>query len=312
MPKVLISDAMDSIAEKILMSNKIDVDIKTDFNADELKDKISAYDGLIIRSATKVTKEIIENAKNLKIIGRAGAGVDNIDLVSAKEKKIIVMNTPGGNTNATAEHTLALLMSLSRKISKADVSTHKGEWAKKKLKGNEIKGKTIGIIGFGNVGRRFAEICQVLGLKILIVSKSFTSVKNQYPEYSHCDLSEVLQQADIISFHCKPNIDGSSVIASKELNLMKKTALIINTARGNLVSEVDLCDAIKANKIGGAAIDVFETEPATNNVLFGLENVLLTPHIAASTNEAQIIVAEMVANQFVEYFLNNKVINEVT
>jgi D-3-phosphoglycerate dehydrogenase len=312
MPKVLISDAMDSIAEKILISNKIDVDIKTDFNADELKDKISAYDGLIIRSATKVTKEIIENAKNLKIIGRAGAGVDNIDLVSAKEKKIIVMNTPGGNTNATAEHTLALLMSLSRKISKADVSTHKGEWAKKKLKGNEIKGKTIGIIGFGNVGRRFAEICKVLGLKVLVVSKSFTALKDQYPEYSSCDLNEVLQQADIISFHCKPNTDGSSVIASKELDLMKKTAFIINTARGNLVSEVDLCDAIKANKIGGAAIDVFETEPATNNPLFGVENVLLTPHIAASTSEAQIIVAEMVANQFVEYFLNNKVINEVT
>ena len=312
MPKVLISDAMDSIAEKILMSNKIDVDIKTDFNVDDLKDKITAYDGLIIRSATKVTKEIIENAKNLKIIGRAGAGVDNIDLVSAKEKKIIVMNTPGGNTNATAEHTLALLMSLSRKISKADVSTHKGEWAKKKLKGNEIKGKTIGIIGFGNVGRRFAEICKVLGLKVLVVSKSFTALKDQYPEYSSCDLNEVLQQADIISFHCKPNTDGSSVIASKELDLMKKTAFIINTARGNLVSEVDLCDAIKANKIGGAAIDVFETEPATNNALFGVENVLLTPHIAASTSEAQIIVAEMVANQFVEYFLNNKVINEVT
>jgi D-3-phosphoglycerate dehydrogenase / 2-oxoglutarate reductase len=312
MPKVLISDAMDSIAEKILMSNKIDVDIKTDFNSDELKDKISAYDGLIIRSATKVTKGIIESAKNLKIIGRAGAGVDNVDLVSAKEKKIIVMNTPGGNTNATAEHTLALLMSLSRKISKADLSTHKGEWAKKRLKGNEIKGKTIGIIGFGNVGRRFAEICKVLGLKVLIVSKSFIAVKDQYPEYSSCDLNEALQQADIISFHCKPNIDGSSVIASKELNLMKKTAFIINTARGNLVSEVDLCNAIKANKISGAAIDVFETEPAINNSLFGLENVLLTPHIAASTSEAQIIVAEMVANQFVEYFLNNIVINEVT
>ena len=312
MPKILISDAMDNIAEKILTSNNIDVDVKTDFTVEELLVKIEQYDGLIVRSATKVTKEIIESAKNLKIIGRAGAGVDNIDLVSAKEKKIIVMNTPGGNTNATAEHTLALLMSLSRKISKADVSTHKGEWAKKKLKGNEIKGKTIGIIGFGNVGRRFAEICHVLGLKVLVVSKLFTAVKEQYPEYSSCDLSEVLQKADIISLHCKPNIDGSSVIASKELNLMKKTSFIINTARGNLVSEVDLCDAIKSNKIGGAAIDVFEIEPATNNALFGLENVLLTPHIAASTSEAQIIVAEMVANQFVEYFLNNKVINEVT
>ena len=312
MPKVLISDSMDSIAEKILSSNNIDVDVKTDFTVEELIAKIPLYDGLIVRSATKVTKKIIDNAKNLKIIGRAGAGVDNIDLISAKEKKILVMNTPGGNTNATAEHTLALLLSLSRKISKADTSTHKGEWAKKILKGNEIKGKTIGIIGFGNVGKRFAEMCKALGLKVLIVSKSFNNVKDLYPEYESCNLNVALEQADIISFHCKPNFDGSSVISSKELNLMKNNALIINTARGNLVSEVDLCEAIKENKIGGAAIDVFETEPAINNTLFGLENILLTPHIAASTSEAQVIVAEMVANQFVEYFLNNKVINEVT
>ena len=312
MPKVLISDSMDSIAEKILSSNNIDVHVKTDFTVEELIAKIPLYDGLIVRSATKVTKKIIDNAKNLKIIGRAGAGVDNIDLISAKEKKILVMNTPGGNTNATAEHTLALLLSLSRKISKADTSTHKGEWAKKNFKGIEIKGKTIGIIGFGNVGRRFAEMCKALGLKVLIVSKSFNNVKDVYPDYDSCDLNTALEQADIISFHCKPNFDGSSVISSKELNLMKNTALIINTARGNLVSEVDLCEAIKENKIGGAAIDVFETEPATNNALFGLENILLTPHIAASTSEAQVIVAEMVANQFVEYFLNNKIINEVT
>ena len=303
---------MDSIAEKILSLNNIEVDVKTDFTVEELIAKIPLYEGLIVRSATKVTKKIIDNATNLKIIGRAGAGVDNIDLISAKEKKILVMNTPGGNTNATAEHTLALLLSLSRKISQADSSTHKGEWAKKNLKGNEIKGKTIGIIGFGNVGRRFAEMCTALGLKVLVVSKSFNDVKDEYPNYDSCDLNDALKQADIISFHCKPNFDGSSVINSKELNLMKDTALIINTARGNLVSEVDLCKAIKENKIGGAAIDVFATEPATNNTLFGLENILLTPHIAASTSEAQVIVAEMVANQFVEYFLNNKVINEVT
>ena len=165
MPKVLISDAMDVIAEKILLENNIEVEVKTDFTLDELIKKIPSYDGLIVRSATKVTKEIIDKAKNLKLIGRAGAGVDNIDLATAKEKNIIVMNTPGGNTNATAEHTLALLLSLSRKIPNANTTTHKGEWAKKKLKGNEIKGKTIGIIGFGNVGKRFAEMCSVLGLK---------------------------------------------------------------------------------------------------------------------------------------------------
>ena len=311
MPKVLISDAMDDIAEKILLSNNIEVDVITNFTPDELNQNINSYDGLIVRSATKVNKEVIENAKNLKVVGRAGAGVDNIDINAAKQKNIIVMNTPGGNTNATAEHTLALLLSLSRKISKADITTHKGEWAKKSLKGNEIKGKTIGIIGFGNVGKRFAQMCNALGLKVLIYSKTFDAIRNEFPDYTSCDLNKILKEADIISFHCKPNPDGSSIISAKEINIMKKNVLIINTARGNLVSEIDLKDAIKNNTIGGVALDVFEEEPAKNNILFGLENVLLTPHIAASTAEAQIIVAEMIANQFVDFFLKNKISNSV-
>ena len=311
MPKVLISDAMDNIAEKILLSNNIEVDVITNLTPDELNQNINSYDGLIVRSATKVNKDVIENAKNLKVVGRAGAGVDNIDIKAAKQKNIIVMNTPGGNTNATAEHTLALLLSLSRKISKADITTHKGEWAKKSLKGNEIKGKTIGIIGFGNVGKRFAQMCNALGLKVLIYSKTFDSIRNEFPDYISCDLNKILKEADIISFHCKPNPDGSSIISAKEINIMKKNVLIINTARGNLVSETDLKDAIKNNTIGGVALDVFEEEPAKNNILFGLDNVLLTPHIAASTAEAQIIVAEMIANQFVDFFLKNKVSNSV-
>ncbi len=311
MPKVLISDVMDDIAEKILLSNNIEVDVITNFTPDELNQNINSYDGLIVRSATKVNKEVIENAKNLKVVGRAGAGVDNIDIKAAKQKNIIVMNTPGGNTNATAEHTLALLLSLSRKISKADITTHKGEWAKKSLKGNEIKGKTIGIIGFGNVGKRFAQMCNALGLKVLIYSKTFDAIRNEFPDYMSCDLNKLLKEADIISFHCKPNPDGSSIISAKEINIMKKNVLIINTARGNLVSEIDLKDAIKNNTIGGVALDVYKEEPAKNNILFGLDNVLLTPHIAASTAEAQIIVAEMIANQFVDFFLNNKVSNSV-
>ena len=311
MSRVLISDAMDDIAEKILLSNNIEVDVITNFTPDELNKNINNYDGLIVRSATKVTKEVIENAKNLKVIGRAGAGVDNIDINAAKEKNIIVMNTPGGNTNATAEHTLALLLSLSRKISKADLTTHKGEWAKKSLKGNEIKGKTIGIIGFGNVGKRFAQMCNALGLKILIFSKTFDKIKNEFPDYISCDLNKILKDADIISFHCKPNLDGSPIVSANEIAIMKNNVLIINTARGNLVSEIDLNDAIKNNTIGGVALDVFEEEPAKNNILFGLDNVLLTPHIAASTAEAQVIVAEMIANQFVDFFLKNKVNNSV-
>ena len=311
MPKVLISDAMDVIAEKILLENNIEVEVKTDFTLDELIKKIPSYDGLIVRSATKVTKEIIYKAKNLKLIGRAGAGVDNIDLATAKEKNIIVMNTPGGNTNATAEHTLALLLSLSRKIPIANATTHKGEWAKKKLKGNEIKGKTIGIIGFGNVGKRFAEMCSALGLKVIILSKLFEGIKNDYANYESVNLNQILETADIISFHCKPSSDGSPIISNKEINKMKKNAIIINTARGNLVSETDLSEAIKNETIKGAAIDVFADEPAKDNILFGLDNVILTPHIAASTSEAQIIVAEMVANQFVDYFLRDKINNAV-
>tara|TARA_Y100000590_G_scaffold317410_1_gene359085 strand:+ start:1990 stop:2928 length:939 start_codon:yes stop_codon:yes gene_type:complete len=312
MPKVLISDAMDNIAKKILLENNIEVEIKTDFTFEELINQIPSYDGLIVRSATKVTKEIIAKANNLKIIGRAGAGVDNIDVTAAKEKNIIVMNTPGGNTNATAEHTLALLLSLSRKIPIADKTTHKGDWAKKKLKGNEIRGKKIGIIGFGNVGKRFAEICNALGLQVIIFSKSFETIKEKYPHYVSVDLNTILKESDILSFHCKPNTDGSPIVTAKEINLMKTSALILNTARGNLVFENDLYEALKNNRIRGAALDVFNDEPATNNILFGLENIILTPHIAASTAESQIIVAEMIANQFVNYFLNGKVINAIT
>ena len=311
MPKVLISDSMSNVAQKIFEKNNISVDVKTGLSEEEIIKIIPEYDGMVVRSATKVTKKILDAASNLKVIGRAGAGVDNIDVPVAKEKNIIVMNTPGGNTNATAEHTLALLLSLSRKISKADLTTHKGEWAKKSLKGNEIKGKTIGIIGFGNVGKRFAQMCNSLGLKVLVFSKTFDTVKNQFPDYISCDLNKILKDADIVSFHCKPNLDGSPIISAKEIAIMKNNVLIINTARGNLVSEIDLNHAIKNNTIGGVALDVFEEEPAKNNILFGLENVLLTPHIAASTAEAQIIVAEMIANQFVDFFLKNKVNNSV-
>ena len=266
MPKVLISDAMDSIAENILKDNNIDVDVITNLNEEKLLELIPNYDGLIVRSATKVTNAVINKSSNLKVIGRAGAGVDNIDQVAAKNKKIIVMNTPGGNTNATAEHTMALLFALSRKIPNANKTTHEGLWEKKKLKGNEIKGKTVGIIGFGNVGKRFAEMCCNLGLRILINSKSFENLKNDFPDYTSVNLNHILQEADIISFHCKPNSDGSSLINENELNKMKSNAIIINTARGNLVSEKALFEALKNNKIKGAALDVFSEEPPTNGL----------------------------------------------
>ena len=302
---------MDSIAQNLLEKNKIQVDVKINLEPQQLKNIISDYDGLIVRSATKVTKDILESTTNLKIIGRAGAGVDNIDLDTAKEKNIIVMNTPGGNTNATAEHTLALLFSLIRNIPDANKGTHEGLWEKKKLKGNEIKGKTIGIIGFGNVGKRFAEMCFSLGLNILIHSKYFNSIRNEYDKYDSVELDFLIKNSDIISFHCKANSNNSPLITMQHLSQMKKTCLIINTARGNLVDETDLKKALEQNIIKGAALDVFKNEPATKNDLFNLKNVILTPHIAASTNESQVIVAEMIAQQFCDYFLKKEIINSV-
>ena len=312
MPKILISDAMDNIASEILLKNNLDVETKTDLSPEELKNIIANYDGLIVRSATKVTRNIIEAATNLKIIGRAGAGVDNIDVETAKNKNIIVMNTPGGNTNATAEHTIGLIFALLRKIPSANETTHKGLWEKKKMKGNELKGKKIGIVGFGNVGKRVAEISNALGMKVSIYSSYFNSVKDNFKNYFSSDLTNILSNSDIISFHCKPNKDGSSIITKDEFDMMKKNCILINTARGGLINETDLVQALKNSVIKGAALDVFKKEPLEQSELFNLENIILTPHIAASTDEAQIVVAEMVANQFCEYFNNNNIVNSIT
>ena len=312
MPKVLISDSLDNIASEILKKNNISVDTKTNLSPEELKKIIDNYDGLIIRSATKVRKDLIDSLSNLKIIGRAGAGVDNVDVEAAKNKNIIVMNTPGGNTNATAEHTIGLIFALQRKITFANETTHNGLWEKKKLKGNEIKGKKIGIVGFGNVGKRVAEISNVLGMHVSIFSSYFKTIKDSYPEYNSCSIDEIIKDSDIISFHCKPNKDGNPIMNKNHLSLMKKNCIIINTARGNLVDEDDLKNALEKKEIKGAALDVFKNEPLEESGFYNLDNIILTPHIAASTDEAQIVVAEMVANQFVEFFNNNKIINSVT
>ncbi len=311
MPKVLISDSLDNIASEILIKNNISVDTKTNLSPEELKKIIDNYDGLIIRSATKVRKDLIDSLSNLKIIGRAGAGVDNVDVKAAKNKNIIVMNTPGGNTNATAEHTIGLIFALLRKITVANETTHIGLWEKKKLKGNEIKGKKIGIVGFGNVGKRVAEISNVLGMHVSIYSSYFETIKESFSEYNSCSIDEIIKDSDIISFHCKPNKDGNPIMNKNHLSLMKKNCIIINTARGNLVDEDDLKNALEKKEIKGAALDVFKNEPLEDSGFYNLDNIILTPHIAASTDEAQIVVAEMVANQFVEFFNNNKIINSV-
>ena len=311
MPKVLISDSMSKVAQKIFEKNKISVDIKTGLPEEEIVKIISEYDGMVVRSATKVTKNIILAAKKLKVIGRAGAGVDNIDLTTAKENNMIVMNTPGGNANATAEHALALIMSLLRRVSFANETTHKGQWEKKNIKGTELSKKTLGIVGFGNVGVRLSNLVKGFDMNILVNSKSLESRIKEYPHVKNVSFDELIANSDIITFHCKASKDGKPLITKEHYKKMKPTTYIINAARGNIVDEKDLNDALNENLIAGAALDVYSKEPAKENILFKNSKAVLTPHIAASTTEASIVVAEMIANQISNFLLKGTKINTV-
>jgi D-3-phosphoglycerate dehydrogenase len=311
MPKVLISDSMSNVAQKIFEKNKISVDVKTGLSEEEIIKIIPEYDGMVVRSATKVTKNIILAAKKLKVIGRAGAGVDNIDVPIAKENNMIVMNTPGGNANATAEHAFALIMSALRKTPFANETTHKGQWEKKNIKGTELSKKTLGIVGFGNVGVRLSNLVKGFDMNILVNSKSLESRKKDYPHVKNVSFEDLINNSDIISFHCKAAKDGKPLITKEHYKKMKPTAYIINAARGNIVDEKDLNEALNANLIAGAALDVYSKEPAKENVLFNNPKAILTPHIAASTTEASIVVAEMVANQISDFLLNGVKINTV-
>ncbi len=304
MPKILISDSMSNVAQKIFEKNNISVDVKTGLSEEEIVKIIPEYDGMVVRSATKVTKNIILAAKNLKVIGRAGAGVDNIDVVAAKEKNMIVMNTPGGNANATAEHAFALIMSVLRKTPYANETTHKGQWEKKNIKGAELSKKTLGIVGFGNVGVRLSQLVKGFDVKILVNSKSLASRKKDFPNVNDVSFDDLISNSDIISFHCKAAADGKPLLTKEHYKKMKPTTYIINAARGNIVDEKDLNDALNENLIAGAALDVFSKEPAKENILFNNPKAILTPHIAASTAEASIVVAEMVANQMTDFLLN--------
>jgi len=311
MPKVLISDSMSNIAQKVFEKNNIQFDVKIGLPEEEIIKIIPEYDGMVVRSATKVTKNIISAAKKLKVIGRAGAGVDNIDVPTAKKNNMIVMNTPGGNSNATAEHAFALIMSVLRKIPFANETTHKAQWEKKNIKGTELSNKTLGIVGFGNVGVRLSNLVKGFNMEILVSSKSLESRKKDYPHVKNVSFDELISKSDIISFHCKAAADGKPMITKEHYKKIKPTAYIINAARGNIVDEKDLNEALNENLIAGAAVDVFSKEPTKENVLFNNPKVILTPHIAASTTEASIVVAEMVANQISDFLLKGIKINTV-
>jgi len=309
--KILISDKMSSKVEDVLKSKSIDYDIKTDLSPEDLKKIIDDYDGILIRSATKLTSNILENCKNLKVIGRAGVGVDNVDIKTATKNKILVMNTPLGNLEATAELSVGLMFSLLRHIHLANDSTHQGKWEKSKFMGTELKGKTLGIVGFGNIGQRVAEICHVIGMKIITNSKSASDQDLDKVKATKVSTEQLIAESDVISLHTKLNDETKNMLNKNTISSMKKTAVIINCARGGLINELDLKDALNNDFIAGAAIDVFENEPATENVMFGAKNLLLTPHLGASSKEAQSNVAIDVANQVADFLKDNIITNNV-
>ena len=309
--KILISDKMSDKVEDVLKSKSIDYDIKTGMDPEELKSVIDQYDGILIRSATKLTSNILADCKNLKVVGRAGVGVDNVDLETATKNKILVMNTPLGNLEATAELTIGLMFSLYRHIHLANQSTHDGKWEKSKFMGTELKGKTLGIVGFGNIGQRVAEMASVIGMNIITNSNSASDEDLSKLGASKVPTEQLLTDSDIVSLHTKLNDDTKNMLNKTSIATMKPSAVIINCARGGLINEADLKDCLNNDVIAGAAIDVYEKEPATENVMFGAKNLLLTPHLGASSKEAQSNVAIDVANQVADYLKDNKIINNV-
>jgi D-3-phosphoglycerate dehydrogenase / 2-oxoglutarate reductase len=310
-PRVLVSDKLSETAVQIFRDRGIEVDYKPDLGKDKdaLLAAIPLYDGLAIRSATKVTPKILEAAKNLKVIGRAGIGVDNVDIPAASSRGIVVMNTPFGNAITTAEHALSMMMALARQIPEANASTHAGKWEKNRFMGVELFNKTLGVIGCGNIGSIVAD--RALGLKMKVIAfDPFLSPERAIAlGVEKVELDDIFKRSDFITLHTPMTEKTKGIVNAEALAKCKKGVRIINCARGGLVVEDDLYDAIKSGKVAGAALDVFEVEPATTHKLFGLENVVATPHLGASTGEAQENVALQVAEQMADYLLSGAVTN---
>lgn len=309
--KVLISDSISQKGIDILTRAGLEVYVKTGLSPDELKAIIGEYHGLIIRSATKVTADIIEAATNLKVIGRAGSGLDNVDKVAATKKGIVVMNTPGGNTITTAEHTIALMFSLARQIPQAVASMKEGKWDKKRFMGVELYNKTFGIIGIGNIGKQVAKRAIGLGMNVIGYDPYLSEENAREIGIKKVELPELFRNSDFITIHTPLTAETRNLINRKTIGMMKDGVRIINCARGGIVNEADLYEAIKSGKVAGAALDVFEKEPPGNNPLLKLDNVLCTPHLGASTREAQENVALAIAEQVADYLINGVIRNAV-
>ncbi len=309
MPKVLISDKLSAAAVQIFKDRGVEVDVKTGLKPDELKAIIGGYDGLAIRSNTKVTADILTAATNLKVIGRAGIGVDNVDVPAATARGVIVMNTPFGNSITTAEHAIAMMFALARDIPQANQSTRAGKWEKSKFMGVELTAKTLGIVGCGNIGSIVAERAIGLKMKVLAYDPFLSVERAKTLGVEKVELDDLLPRADFITLHTPLTDATRGIIDAKAIAKTKKGVRIINCARGGLVVEDDLKAAIESGHVAGAALDVFKEEPATANPLFALEQVICTPHLGASTSEAQENVALQVAEQMSDYLLTGAVTN---
>ena len=308
-PKVLIADKLDPLAVEIFEKNGITADFKPGLSPEEQLEIIGDYDGLAVRSATKATPELIKAGKKLKVIGRAGIGVDNIDIPTATEQGIVVMNTPFGNSITTAEHAIAMMFALARQIPQANESTHAGKWEKKKFMGTELYNKVLGVIGCGNIGGIAATRGVGLQMQVIAFDPFLTEERAQELGVQKVELDELLERADFITIHVPKNEHTANLINKETIAKMKDGVRIINCARGGIINEADLKDALDSGKVAGAALDVFEEEPAKDNILFGHENVVCTPHLRAATTEAQVNVALQVAEQMSDYLVNGAVTN---
>jgi D-3-phosphoglycerate dehydrogenase len=309
MPKVLISDKLSPRAAEIFEERGVDVDVIVGLKPEELKEIIGQYDGLAVRSATKATAEIIDAATNLKVIGRAGIGVDTIDIPAATKKGIVVMNTPFGNSITTAEHAIAMMFSVARQIPQANETTHQGKWAKSAYMGVELTGKVLGLIGCGNIGSIVASRAIGLKMRVLAYDPFLTPERAQDIGVTKVELPELFAKADFITLHTPLTDQTRNIIDADALLAMKDGVRIINCARGGLIVESALKLALESGKVAGAALDVFAEEPAKENELFGMKSVVATPHLGASTSEAQENVALQVAEQMADYLVTGAVSN---
>ena len=308
-PRVLISDKMDPNAARIFAESGCDVDVITGETPEQLIARIGDYDGLAIRSSTKVTKAILDAATNLKVIGRAGIGVDNVDIPYASTKGVVVMNTPFGNSITTAEHAIALMFALARQIPEANAQTQQGLWPKNGFMGVEVTGKTLGLIGAGNIGSIVASRALGLKMKVVAYDPFLTPERAIEMGVEKADLETLLAKADFITLHTPLTSETKNILSRENLGKTKKGVRIINCARGGLIDEAALKDLMDAGHIAGAALDVFETEPAKESPLFGTPNFICTPHLGASTTEAQVNVALQVAEQMAEFLTTGGVTN---